>query len=125
MSLSPILVPLPLRAAIFFPKISEKWVNPLSRISIGIQYSNPKEEMWLSDSSLLNESKGWLDCPLDPFYLELKGYPQQFIPFLNLCAWKEAMSLLFSCQPSAVYEHYSKSQATPHLLFFFNCNIFI
>lgn len=43
--LSPILVPLPLKAAIFSAKLSEKWMKPLPHISIGVQYSNLKEEM--------------------------------------------------------------------------------
>lgn len=77
-------------------------------------YSNLKE-----DSSLLNEAKAWLDCPLDPYYLGFIGYPEQFIPFLNFYAWIEAISLLCSCHPLAVFEPYSKSQATPSSIFFY------
>lgn len=116
--LSPILVPLPLQTALFCPKISEKWVKPHPIYQQIYSYSNLKEEMWLSDNSLLNEAKGWLYCLLDPFYLGLEGYPEQFILFLYLCGWKEAMSLLCPCQASAVFEQHSKSQATPHLHFF-------
>lgn len=90
MSLSPILVPLSRKSAILFSKTNcEESLSPhIIRTSAVFMIFKSQSgsvaiiSMELSGSSLLNESRGWLDCQQYPFCLGLR-------------AWVEVISTLF------------------------------